>query len=279
MNIFVLSLDPILAAEDLCDKHIVKMCLETAQLLSTAARMCGAETDDLYKSTHVNHPCSIWARSSRVNYRWLLLHGDAIGHEFARRYGKIHKSALVIQRARDFVELLPDTPMTDFAVAMPDQYKSSCPVESYRRYYAAEKKRIARWAHSFSPDWWPYQQIDVFSVNLMDTDYYEDKAALARWGNSLGGGWRKLDNYSKNPTQIVDFYRNAFCGIGITTIPRSTTLWRPTTYYKASKEHLSNRGISRYDGWEEEQRWQALAQEHYEEDPDYGFRCWNFSPE
>jgi hypothetical protein len=120
MNIFILSAHPVLAAEDLCDKHISKMCLETAQLLSTAARAHGAETDDLYKSTHVNHPCAVWARSSRANYRWLLLHGDAIGHEFARRYGKIHKSALVIQRARDFLELLPDTPMTDFAMAMPD---------------------------------------------------------------------------------------------------------------------------------------------------------------
>jgi len=154
MNIFILSAHPVLAAEDLCDKHIVKMCLETAQLLSTAARAHGADCDELYKSTHVNHPCSVWARTSRANYRWLLLHGDAIGHEYGRRYGRIHKSAWVIQRARDFLTLLPDTPMTPFALAMPDQYKSSCPVSSYRRYYRCEKSDIAQWKHSRTPSWW-----------------------------------------------------------------------------------------------------------------------------
>lgn len=154
MNIFVLSTDPALAAQALCDKHIVKMCLETAQLLSTAARLHGANCGDLYRPTHVNHPCSIWTRSSRENYRWLLLHGNAIGQEYSQRYGKIHKSSLVIQRANDFLEFIPDGPGTPFALAMPDQYKSSCPVSSYRSYYRGEKSSIAQWNHSQIPDWW-----------------------------------------------------------------------------------------------------------------------------
>ena len=164
MNIFILSTHPVLAANDLCDKHISKMCLETAQLLSTAVQSHVGECDglykstnvNLYKSTHVNHPCSVWARSSRKNFHWLLLHGDAIGHEYSRRYGRTHKSALVIQHARNFLHLIPEGELTPFALAMPEEYKTSCPVESYRRYYSEDKKHIARWKHSETPMWWPY---------------------------------------------------------------------------------------------------------------------------
>ena len=161
MNAFILDRCPVKAANSLCDKHAVKMVLETAQMLSTAARYCGARFplpvnyDGLYKSTHLNHPCSVWARSTRENFHWLLLHGDAMGHEYSRRYGRVHKSSLVIQRARDFMRFVPKGELTPFALAMPEEYKTDCPVESYRSYYIAEKKRIAVWAHSETPAWWP----------------------------------------------------------------------------------------------------------------------------
>ena len=75
MNIFYLDEDPVLAAQMHCDKHVVKMILESAQLLSTAHLLIdGDELADergLYKATHKNHPSSKWVRDSSENYEWL----------------------------------------------------------------------------------------------------------------------------------------------------------------------------------------------------------------
>jgi hypothetical protein len=89
MNIFVSSPDPEISAAVLDNKRVVKMVLETCQLLSTAINESGGIGP--YKSTHINHPCSIWARSSRENYRWLFLHFIALIKEYRKRYKKIHK--------------------------------------------------------------------------------------------------------------------------------------------------------------------------------------------
>ena len=152
MNIFVLDKDPVTAAQYLCDKHIVKMCLETAQLLSSAVIMSGGTAP--YKLTHKNHPCSVWARKTQSNYKWLYQHGTAIGSEYSWRYGKIHKSSLVIESLSDGYKLLPEGELTPFAVAMPDEYRKEDVVESYRQYYLVAKERIAQWNHSDPPHWW-----------------------------------------------------------------------------------------------------------------------------
>jgi hypothetical protein len=146
MNIFVLDENPELAAYYLCDEHIVKMCLETAQILSTVS-------GGPYKSTHANHPCTIWARSGSDNYRWLVSHGLAIGCEYTARFGKEHKSAEVI---RAICEPPPTVPpgSTPFALAMPDQFRvPGDAVASYRRYY--KSKSFATWKRSPRPFWWP----------------------------------------------------------------------------------------------------------------------------
>ena len=39
MNIFVLDRNPVIAAQMQCDKHIVKMIVESGQMLSTVHRM------------------------------------------------------------------------------------------------------------------------------------------------------------------------------------------------------------------------------------------------
>ena len=72
MNIFVLDTSPKLAAEYHCNKHVVKMIIETAQMLSTAHDYLETGISGLYKPTHKNHPCSIWVRQSRENYLWTL---------------------------------------------------------------------------------------------------------------------------------------------------------------------------------------------------------------
>lgn len=139
MNIFVLDLDPKIAATQLIDKHVVKMVLETAQLLSSVCNLIAGEKVAQYKTTHKNHPCTVWARTSQQNFDWLVQHGLAIAAEYTKRYKKVHKSQAVIEWCRDNAPQLPDIGLTKFAMAMPEQYRTDDPVESYRRYYQAEK--------------------------------------------------------------------------------------------------------------------------------------------
>ena len=93
MNIFVLHPMPDIAARMQCDRHVVKMTLETAQMLSTAINELGGQAP--YKSAHVNHPCSVWARETLSNFEWLWEHGINLAQEYTARYGKVHKSEAV----------------------------------------------------------------------------------------------------------------------------------------------------------------------------------------
>lgn len=160
MNIFYLHSDPHVAAEMQTNKHVVKMILESAQLLCTAHRILDGEhyidissgrklqrwrhpryEKELYKATHFNHPCAIWARMSRENYEWLYKHFIWLNAEYEKRYGKIHAS---YKRLKDVIYFPPENIIaglfTEPAMAMPDKYiKRGDPVGSYRAYYEAEK--------------------------------------------------------------------------------------------------------------------------------------------
>lgn len=153
MNIFVLDNDPTIAAQSQNNKHIVKMTLETAQLLCSQFHPGAAP----YNRTHYNHPCSIWARSSVQNYEWLLSHGFALAKEYTYRYEKTHKSSGVIQWCQDNYSSLnlPNIGMTAFALAMPDKYKVfGDAVQSYKNYYLGDKREMAVWKKRTQPDWW-----------------------------------------------------------------------------------------------------------------------------
>ena len=154
MNIFVLDTDQEKCAKYHCDSHVVKMILETAQILSTAIHLHGVELDNLYRPTHKNHPCVKWAAETRSNFLWLCTLGEQLHAEYHRRYHKFHKSAMVIRDARSVADVIPEGPLADFVLTMPDEYKSDDPVESYRNYYRNEKQKIAKWRHSKTPDWW-----------------------------------------------------------------------------------------------------------------------------
>lgn len=150
MNIFILDADISKNAEALCDKHVVKMVLETAQLL------CGVYENGKapYKRTHYNHPCSIWTRTSLENFDWLVNYGFALCKEYTHRYGKIHKSEEVIQWCSLNKPNLDSNGLTAFAQAMPDVYRRSDPIEAYRGYYCNSKRDIATWNKNRSkPDW------------------------------------------------------------------------------------------------------------------------------
>jgi len=160
MNIFVVDEDPKLAAQMLCDRHVSKMILETAQMLSSVAHRHGHPT--LYKPTHKNHPCTLWAGDSYENWEWLIEHGLALEAEKIHRTGKGHASADVIRWYRDNGYGPPKgTNSTPFALAMPDKYKTGSASESYRKYYLNDKQKFRdgkrpKWTKRQPPDWWKY---------------------------------------------------------------------------------------------------------------------------
>lgn len=143
MNIFHLSRNPVECAKFHCDKHVVKMIVEHAQLLSTANRLSGL--DEGYKVSHQNHPCAIWVRHSIDNWMYLLDLTDALNAEYKYRYNKDvdHKSFLVAKSLS--VPKLPSRGLTRPPLCMPDDAKVRSVVGSYRRYYYLHKHNIATW--------------------------------------------------------------------------------------------------------------------------------------
>jgi hypothetical protein len=152
MNIFILSTDPKRSAKYHSDKHVVKMILESAQMLSTAIWESGGEAP--YRSAYKNHPCTVWARTSRQNFIWLTDLALALCEEYTYRYGKYHKSEEVIRYAKANIPDIPNIGLTPFAQAMPEQYKNENPVKAYRDYYIAEKKDINTWKYTKTPKWY-----------------------------------------------------------------------------------------------------------------------------
>lgn len=147
MNIFVLDTDPSSAARLHLDKHIVKMPLETAQMLSTV------NGGTPYRITHKNHPCTIWAGKNKANYRWLVNLGLELCKEYTYRYGKVHKCQAVIEQLQSPPKSVPDGEMSAFAQAMPDECKADDAVTAYRNYYLKHKMHIANWTKRDVPEW------------------------------------------------------------------------------------------------------------------------------
>lgn len=112
MNIFVTSDNPVDCAEFLDNKRVIKMATETAQLLSTALNLAGGK--GCYKTTHPNHPCSVWARETQTNWLWLFIHGLALCYEYTRRYDKEHKCQQLISDMFSQVSILPPGDLTPF---------------------------------------------------------------------------------------------------------------------------------------------------------------------
>lgn len=160
MNIFVLDQEPWKAAEYHCDQHVVKMVLETAQMLSTALRARGFE-EGLYKSSYQHHPCTVWAGEAEGNLSWLTELGMGLLYEYTKRYHKVHASSSIIHRAQDYIDTLDHEPVTPRPLAMPDKYKTECAVESYRAYYIGEKMRFARYVRAPMPEWLASAQVQA----------------------------------------------------------------------------------------------------------------------
>ena len=151
MNIFILDKEVEKCAEYHCDKHVIKMILESAQMLSAVVRLNGHDIG--YKLTHKNHPCTIWARESLSNYNWLVRLTRLLNYEYRYRYDKDinHKSYDLVKTLP--IPDLPDIGLTPFAQAMPDQYKNKNAVKAYRDYYINEKSSFLTWTKRKKPTW------------------------------------------------------------------------------------------------------------------------------
>lgn len=167
MNIFVLDENPRTAAKYHCDVHVIKMTVETAQILCTVNHLYGIHKDIPYKPTHQHHPCVKWACESYQNYSWLSELGISLTKEFTFRRGKIHKTQPVAYWAKlhnpcPFDKVKGST--NKFALCMPDIYKGCSDVTSYRVYYAVEKYNMAEWTKRAVPDWFTHLH-RVFGIN------------------------------------------------------------------------------------------------------------------
>jgi hypothetical protein len=177
MNIFYLHENYETAAKQHLDKHVVKMIIEYAQLMSTAHRVIDGtqwydktssgrkiarwehpnpEQDQiLYKASHVNHPSGIWARESHSNYMWLHSLWQELCKEYTYRYGKVHLTQQKLQHILNKPpEGIKSGPMTKMPQAMPDEFKQSDSIEAYRQYYRIAKAKMAVWTKRDTPDWY-----------------------------------------------------------------------------------------------------------------------------
>ena len=157
MNIFHLHTDPKICAEYHCDKHVVKMILETGQMLSTAYQgHCGLD-EQLYKPAYPIHPMTIWVGDSLGNYMWSI---DLLGHllnQYRHRYhNKIHKTGRILnniiclnEKIKNKFDVKIFTPPPQ---CMPDEYKHEDYITAYKQYYIGEKKRFAKYTAVDTPD-------------------------------------------------------------------------------------------------------------------------------
>lgn len=158
MNIFFLDADPVKAAEFHCDRHVVKMILETAQLLSTAHVVLDCNLV-AYRPTHKNHPSAQWVRVSSSNYEWAYKLLVALCQEYRYRYGKNHATEAHLEALGRLPMRIREGSLTPIALAMPDVLKSLYGgVEAYRMYYSLYKRvfsdgKPATWTKRPVPSW------------------------------------------------------------------------------------------------------------------------------
>lgn len=143
MNIFYLNENPVEAAKLHCLRH-TKMILESAQMLSTCVNS-QIKNANLYKSTHLNHPCTKWISESKDNFLWLYEMVYNLGEIYKKRHNGIeHKSMAIINKAYMYINNLSfnDSGLTGIRQVMPQEYRLINPVKAYLSYYINEKSKL-----------------------------------------------------------------------------------------------------------------------------------------
>ena len=191
MNIFALDRNPRIAAEMMCDQHIVKMIVESIQMLSAVIdmnykdRYKGADSSPPsqtlglygYPKSVCKHPCTLWLAESRGNYKWLIKHTRAMCLEYSKRYNKSHASeglVMVCEAQEKYLDFLYHR-KTEFVQAMPDQAKKKDPIKGYRNFYNLYKFAFARWQKTRpAPDW--YVGGPLYFVSLENSWVFNEHA-------------------------------------------------------------------------------------------------------
>lgn len=163
MNIFTTSACPIQSAKALPDVLVIKMIVESAQLLSTAH----FENDGVivgYKPTHKNHPCAIFTRKTSGNYEWVYNHFVALCDEFTRRKGKVHKTSELIETLKTAPRNIRKCAVDIDFMCMPDDCKKTLDVHKNYQIYLKKKYNewltrtdkkpiVATWTNAQRPEW------------------------------------------------------------------------------------------------------------------------------
>ena len=169
MNIFVTDPSPQISAQVLPDKHVVKMPLETCQMLSIVCsdkwghgygqlHRINGEPYKTEKGAFRNHPCTIWANESIINTWWLVAHGISLCAEYTHRYGKVHSCEKTILEAGSIIPLHKPTTPSSFTRAMPDEYKLDTSIDTftaYKNYIRSKPWAASNYLRdpSRQPDW------------------------------------------------------------------------------------------------------------------------------
>lgn len=164
MNIFTTSKCPVESAISLCDTLCTKMVLESAQLLCTAHYVLDG-IQKPYKPTHINHPCSIFTRTSKANYMWLYEHFRALCEEYEYRTGKVHKTSELLETLSVPPVNAPDKDLSIDFLCIPDEYKQTLDIHrNYQLYLISKLKGWAvrtdkrqihvSWTNRNPPKWW-----------------------------------------------------------------------------------------------------------------------------
>ena len=153
MNIFAVHGHPISAARMLPDKHVTKMILESAQMLSIVFSHHYWDIGEVMKvdgtpfltkrGAFKNHPCTQWAAEKVENCAWLIQHALGLCDEFNLRYGKQHGLTKSLFNTKKLFHRETGDPITifsqveRFARAMPEDLKYDTTIDditAYRRY-------------------------------------------------------------------------------------------------------------------------------------------------
>lgn len=156
MNIFFLHLDPQKCAEFYADKHVVKIIIEIAQMMSAAHHLLPCGLAPPYRKTHANHPCAVWVRASAANYDWTLRLFRALCAEYTHRYGRTHKCESFADAFDEFRPRFPSQDFTMPALAIHEAFKFKCrrvedAVDAYRCYYFIDKHELLAWRRRDPP--------------------------------------------------------------------------------------------------------------------------------
>ena len=157
MQLYVLDKNPSKAVEMLADCHIIKMCLETAQILSSVIENNHlTKSENLPKPYNPNHPV-IKAIDNQFKINYVLDYNSELHKEYIRRFNKPHAYFKLV---KDYFDILKKstTIKDDFSFARDfkdfNSEKNDI-VEAYREYYRYKKSIIKRWKYtnSVEPNW------------------------------------------------------------------------------------------------------------------------------